>query len=529
MTRHRGLLWLALGVLDGCGGKAAGVTDGGAPDRPAGGGGQASGAGGSSASGGAGGDNGRAVDAAAAGTGGTDAAAKDAGAGGGARGGAGELSGSGGAGAAQGTDAGATGGTGAGGIAGGGCVTRLPATWQLTSTATQPPPEDTSFSPEFVLWSGAAFFVLRYGAPGGSYDPCLDAWQSVPAYPRVNTLIAQDTGGAYFVLRPPVGQTPAAFSFFDFTTSSWMSLATMGYQTSADWDGAAVVVGGQLIRWGGVVENAVPYSILTNGGAIYDRGRDQWRPMSTAGAPAPRIVSGNVVAAGNRLVVWGGSRTKGANGSNDPPDATLTGSPGLVCPDQDPFNCAYGDGAFYDPAADRWTAIAAAGAPSSRSGHVTAWTGSRLLVWGGTRYDVKAGATSLSQLTDGALYDPGTSIWKPIAPAPPLPVSFYPAAGFAGGRLHLRNGYKDSDLGYDYDPVQDRWVMAVAPDPLAPPQMNAPMYSTVVWTGAYWFRWGGYRNGPIPVNTCGVSFPVCDPPPPPRIFVNEAAIAIPAP
>ena len=41
------------------------------------------------------------------------------------------------------------------------------------------------------------------------------------------------------------------------------------------------------------------------------------------------------------------------------------------------------DGAAYDPRTDTWTALDEANAPSARYGHVAVWDGTELIVWGG--------------------------------------------------------------------------------------------------------------------------------------------------
>src|SRR5690349_264885 len=64
------------------------------------------------------------------------------------------------------------------------------------------------------------------------------------------------------------------------------------------------------------------------------------------------------------------------------------------------------DGARYDPRTDAWKAMSTVGAPSPRSGHVAFWAGREMLIWGGQR-----GARFLS---DGARYDPGADTWTPM-------------------------------------------------------------------------------------------------------------------
>ena len=41
-------------------------------------------------------------------------------------------------------------------------------------------------------------------------------------------------------------------------------------------------------------------------------------------------------------------------------------------------------GGVYDPATDTWTATSMTNAPSARRYHRAVWTGSRMIVWGGS-------------------------------------------------------------------------------------------------------------------------------------------------
>ena len=56
-----------------------------------------------------------------------------------------------------------------------------------------------------------------------------------------------------------------------------------------------------------------------------------------------------------------------------------------------------------------WTTTAAASAPSARQRHSAVWTGSRMIVWGGT----VTGAPSVT--ASGGLYDPATDTWAPTS------------------------------------------------------------------------------------------------------------------
>lgn len=113
-------------------------------------------------------------------------------------------------------------------------------------------------------------------------------------------------------------------------------------------------------------------------------------PMSTAGAPEGR---GQGVSAwtGKDWIVWGGQVTLGKK--------------------MQQFN----NGAHYDPATDRWTPLAAGGAPSARSVAAAAWTGTQFIVWGGYGSGV--------WLEDGGRYDAAHDTWIAIGATsePPAP------------------------------------------------------------------------------------------------------------
>ena len=70
------------------------------------------------------------------------------------------------------------------------------------------------------------------------------------------------------------------------------------------------------------------------------------------------------------------------------------------------------NGSRYDPVADLWTPMDAfspppAGAPERREGHTAVWTGNVVVVWGGS---------SGFGLNTGARYDPLTASWSPTSP-----------------------------------------------------------------------------------------------------------------
>ena len=77
------------------------------------------------------------------------------------------------------------------------------------------------------------------------------------------------------------------------------------------------------------------------------------------------------------------------------------------------------DGGLYDPATDKWTTTSLAGAPAGRGWFAYAWTGADLIVWSGC---TTQGTFCTGGALDGGRYNPGTDLWTPInlasAPAP---------------------------------------------------------------------------------------------------------------
>jgi hypothetical protein len=274
--------------------------------------------------------------------------------------------------------------------------------------------------------------------------------------------------------------------------------------------------------------------------------------VSSEGAPAPRMMY--VVAFdGRRLLVWGG-----------------------YGPTPDGRHEALGDGAVFDTRSKRWRPIAAAGAPSARFMPVSAWTGSKLLVWGG-------GAGSPGReptlFHDGAVYDPARDVWSPMSAdgAPPprwKPVVVWNGSVMViagGGDSLVIGGARGKDDAHVYDPKANRWsAVDGAPtlaeahwvrtfvdaqgrvlyldthalksfgvlDPRArrfgqvalPETLRDRSGIGVAWTGARVLVWGGYRQMPGYVNPCdNFKGPGgCDPPSPPfAVFSDGWAFAPP--
>lgn len=146
-------------------------------------------------------------------------------------------------------------------------------------------------------------------------------------------------------------------------------------------------------------------------------------------------------------------------------------------------------GTRYRPSTDSWSALPTLDAPVARQGAVSAWTGDRWLIWGGVGLNVLLG--------DGGSFDPVANRWA-ILPAAP--------AGFIGRRGHtavwtgthwliwggLTFDGPMSD-GAAYHPATRTWQML-------PAFPGAARYQhTAVWTGSRMVIWGGQTLEGVPL------------------------------
>jgi hypothetical protein len=419
-----------------------------------------------------------------------------------------------------------------------------------------------------LFWTGTR--VLAFGggvAGGGIYSPCNDAWTAM-ADLNVNTLGASMNdfaGGGQLLFYTPgaIPGFPAStptLGAYDYRKNTWRALSTAG--AIAAQAQAVVLTDVGLIAWGGAVAQSAPAQTPyagTSTGAAYDAAMDRWTAISAAGAPTARVGTGNALWTGHALAVWGGSLADSIAG---PGGSTLDCWRGAY------DGCARrADGAIYDTKTDHWTPMAAAGAPSARADHLLAWTGTRVLVWGGNGYVVTNGESKGTVFVDGGLYDPAAAGWSPTAAAPFDASHAMGPALWTGDRLVVLDSKGTGAAGWIYDPRTDAWAPISAPvRPLncvgaASVQAgsivrgacgsgvqtvarldasanrwtivdlpaNAPDQPGVAWTGARWIVWGGSRTGPTPPNPCVNAPPgvPCDAPGPMRIPTNEGWTLVP--
>ena len=90
------------------------------------------------------------------------------------------------------------------------------------------------------------------------------------------------------------------------------------------------------------------------------------------------------------------------------------------------------DGAMYDPVERKWTAMSPVNAPSARIDATAVWTGKEMIVWGGRG--------NSPYLNDGAIFTPATNTWKPMVKA----------GAPAARRYHTSVWANNADAGKSY-------------------------------------------------------------------------------
>jgi N-acetylneuraminic acid mutarotase len=137
-----------------------------------------------------------------------------------------------------------------------------------------------------------------------------------------------------------------------------------------------------------------------------------------------------------------------------------------------------------------WTATTNTNASADRFDHTAVWTGTEMIVWGGTR-------DGLFNLNTGGRYNPATDTWIDTSTAgAPLARSGHTAV-WTGTEMIVWGGNADN-TGGRYNPVTDSWT--------ATSTTNAPAgrnNHTAVWTGSQMIVWGGVNFIGLTFNTGG--------------------------
>jgi hypothetical protein len=286
-------------------------------------------------------------------------------------------------------------------------------------------------------------------------------------------------------------------------TDTWTPTPVDANTPSPRWNHTAIWTGTEMIVWGG-------YSGIddTNTGGRYNPTTGAWTPTSVgAGVPAIRE-SHTAVWTGSEMIVWGGDSvlvgflntggryapssgtwTPTSGGGGVPSVRSLhtavwTGTEMIVWGGSNDLGFT-NTGGRYDPVGDSWTPTAVGtGVPAARSYHSAVWTGNEMVVWGGS--------SDTGYLSSGARYRVSPEGWTPMSGGTNTPSARYlQTAVWTGSELMVWGGFSGTryvNTGGRYNPLSDTWA-ATANGAAAPATRG---YHTTVWTGTEMIVWGGY-------------------------------------
>ena len=357
-----------------------------------------------------------------------------------------------------------------------------PEAWRqfIPNTGVPPPLARNSHSAvwtgtEMIIWGGYGGSYLN---DGGRYNPAVDAWTALPVTagktPQARLNHSAVWSGSTMIVWGGVGGTNYFNDggLYDPVLNNWTYLSGTGAGTPvARLNHTAVWTGNAMLVWGGTSG-----SQLLNDGGSYNPGLNAWSylPATLPNTPGAREFH-TTVWTGTEMIVWGGDSTGGGSLLND--------------------------GGRYSPAANAWVYLpgSLAATPVARRDHTAVWTGSRMLIWGGS------GASG--DLQTGSSYDPAGNAWTAInsaAGATPSARESHTAV-WSGTEMIVWGGYSDTSAGLlndgaRYNPTGNTWV--AIPNSLAASPVTRFQH-TAVWTGSEMIIWGGLGAGANPLNDGG--------------------------
>lgn len=287
------------------------------------------------------------------------------------------------------------------------CITARDAAGNTTVSANT----NLSFTVATGLWTATA----TAGAPSARTGHTA-IWDNINATMIVwggsDGIFEVNTGGAY---------TPTP------TSGSWTATDTGTNLPEERTNHSAVWSGTQMIIWGGF--NAANDELDSGSKYSPSAGPIFWEDTSLAGAPSERQRHSAVWdSADSKMIIWGGS------------------DGGVV----------KNDGGMYAPGIDSWSAtdIADPDLPAARENHTAIWTGTYMIVWGGT--------DGLSHLDTGGRFNPaGPDYWLPVTTTGAPVARKNHTAVWTGSRMVIFGGYDGTGYRSDggiYDPVANSWI-----------------------------------------------------------------------
>lgn len=305
-----------------------------------------------------------------------------------------------------------------------------------------------------IVWGGLDGFSQTVGT-GAMLDQNLSTWTMISNLnaPTPRSRHSAVWTGSRMIVWGGAGQLTSLLNdggSYDPATDSWIPISTVGAPSPraghhAIWTGSRMIVGGGEELTPGI-------------GSLhsYDPVLDTWSALSTVNAPVWNSES-TAVWTGSRILIWGGHTSN--------------------------------SGGMYDLVSNTWTALSNVAMPLGRYKHHAVWTGGRMIVWGGFQT-----STDTVPILIGSSFDPIANAWTPIASHVFGASSGNSVSAWTGTKMVVWTGVSDHygvPTDFAYDPALNAWqnlnvVGHVRPNP----------ENRAVWTGTKLLRWGGRSDMP---------------------------------
>lgn len=288
-------------------------------------------------------------------------------------------------------------------------------------------------SKDIMFWTDTVLYLFADNSMY-VYNPVSDVWRFLLTNPTSFLASAESksiwTGTELIVWGGHYTNSTNNGFRYNPVTNVWTAIPTSS-QPEARGGFAMQLINNRIVIWGGLSSGGV----LLNSGAMLNLGTNTWTTMSTTGAPSPRYNFASVAnSIQNTLLVWGGQ---------------ISSTLGIVT----------GDGARFDPLTNSWTAINTVGAPVERRFHSASWSGTEMIVFGGTNND--------GTLNSGGKYNPVTNSWTSTS-LTGAPIRSSTSSIWTGSKLLISGGNTGNNSvgtpfasdSYLYDPIPNNWTPA---------------------------------------------------------------------
>lgn len=183
------------------------------------------------------------------------------------------------------------------------------------------------------------------------------------------------------------------------------------------------------------------------------------------------------------VVFWhGGSEALAWTASSDQPWLTVEPSSGVAEAFQNVALSIHVDASYQ---IQGWKAVTSTvDAPTARWVHSAAWTGSEMVVWGGSQ------STEPNDTDTGGRYDPVTNTWAPTSLAGAPTARHFHSAVWTGDRMVVWGGWNGEYFATGGLYAPDAWFGSTSVAGAA----SAREAHSAVWTGSEMIVWGGWAN-----------------------------------